>query len=136
MATVRTGQLSNFFIECILKAFRDHQNGKRNRLRFNQIELLKALRERNCRHPPRVFARCRIDILSHGKKIQLHYLTNYGKDFVLAKLADWKSFEGYSQQPSELGSPMPFVRSQYQVGKILRALLKLAINLLAAYCPN
>ncbi len=124
------------FVQYMRQAFHAFHAGDHSRLNPKLIRLNRAMRERRCRYPPRVFARCKADELKPQMSFQFQYLTVRDKTRALSTLENWNASKPFRLQEPIAGSEMPYVRSRFNVGDILRALLKLAINLLAAHCPN
>jgi hypothetical protein len=91
------------------------------------------------RFPPRVFFRKSIFEVARNVKDQtliLRYIDTEDKNFALhslSKLNDGPTVSGMAQTR---GSYVPQFSFVYNIRKALRALKKIGLNLIAAYCPN
>jgi hypothetical protein len=123
------------FIEAMLRAFHAFKSGKRNRLSQKRIELNEQLLQRY-QYPPRIFTRHNIEEVTNRSSFELQYCHAADKRFALSSLAQWDSSKRFRDSGESIGSGFPVIRSYSDANKTMRALFKLAINLLAASCPN
>jgi hypothetical protein len=123
------------FSNLVQSVIEKYQKNKKRVLWFSPTELPSGLRDMNCRYPPRIYARCSIEKLCSTKKLHLRYLTPEDKAEAMTRLLNW-NHKKFEPQKFIEGSDMPWVRANCDVGKTLRALLKLGINLLAAFCER
>jgi hypothetical protein len=66
----------------------------------------------------------------------LRYQTDADRRFALNALDNWRSGGRFNHYEVGIGSALPAMRCFYDAGKTLRALAKIAINILAHCCPN
>lgn len=123
------------FVRFLLEAFHAYKNGKQNRLNPKRIQANETIKNRY-RYPPRIFARRRIADFASGMSFELQYLYASDKRFALSQLESWDSSKPFRRFEKGIGSELPALRCSYEVGAVLRALTKMAVNLLAALCPN
>src|SRR5262249_26479967 len=71
-----------------------------------------------------------------GMSFELQYLSAQEKNRALSQLANWDASKPFGRMTVGLGSELPCFRCYYDADKVLRALLKIAVNLLAALCPT
>lgn len=129
------------FVKSMLRAFRRHEAGEQRWLHAEHIETNPALAT-GYRFPPRIFFRHSIDepanrLLSKKRaSFVLRYLTPADRRFALNVLDNWNPTGRFRAFGVGIGSHLPALRCFYDAASALRGLLKIAINVLAAYCPN
>lgn len=123
------------FIRFMLEAFHEFESGKTSRLNPKKVSASAALRSRY-RYPPRIFARRPIEQFASGMSFELQYLTSAERRFALSQLEKWDTSKSFRNYEVGIGSELPTFSFSFDAGKVLRALAKQAVNLLAAYCPN
>ena len=128
-------------IKTVLEAFRRYKSGQRGWLHFEHIELNKELSS-NYRFPPRIFSRHSIREIAN-RLIQrkqtsyvLRYVTDADRRIALNALDNWNPTIRRNTIETGRGSYRPWMRCFYQMDKTLRALEKIAINILAHICQN
>jgi hypothetical protein len=67
---------------------------------------------------------------------ELQYLYSHDKRFALSQLEGWNSSKSFGRFEKGIGSKLPVLGCSYEAGAVLRGLMKMAVNLLAAFCPN
>jgi hypothetical protein len=123
------------FVRFMLEAFYEFKAGKRRRLNPKKIQANDWIQNRY-RYPPRIFARRPIEQFESGMSFEFQYLDTTQKRFALSQLEKWDRTKTFRQLEVRIGSELPAIRCFFDQGKVVRALAKLAVNLLAAYCPN
>src|SRR5207249_8556008 len=88
------------------------------------------------RYPPRIFSRRPIAQFRRGMSFEFQYLTTAEKNFALSQLEAWDDSRRFGELEIRRGSALPAIRCFFDAAKVLRALVKLGVNLLAAFCPN
>jgi hypothetical protein len=121
----------------IRKAFERYSHGIKKAL---HLELVKNdLQSRGYRFAPRVFARKSISEIADNIQSQSFILRYESpRDCRLAlrwlsRLNGTRRTRRWTQKPS---SAVPAISHYFDIGTTMRALMKNAVNLLAAYCPN
>jgi hypothetical protein len=123
------------FVRRMLDAFARYRSGEKRSLHEHRFEPNPSLLSRY-RYPPRIFTRKPISEFRPGMSFEFHYVDVSQKKAALRQLDNW-TFDFSQQEPKTgIGSELPTFRFFYDEGKVLRALAKIAINLLAAFCPN
>lgn len=91
------------------------------------------------RLPPRIYTRHPITAIAANIREQafvLRFVTEEDKQFVLQtlpNLGDGRRFKKWEIKP---GSHHPTISFFFDIGETIRALMKIGLNLIAAYCPN
>lgn len=119
------------FVRQLLGSFRSLKS-KRPRLIFEQIKRPPV----GYTYPPRAFASRRVDQFDSKMHFQLRYLTSADKRRALNELDRWGASESFDQKYSVLGSPLPVFKLHYEAVALLRALVKIGINLLSHICEK
>jgi hypothetical protein len=129
------------FVRSMLRAFHQHEAGKPRWLHFERLDANPWL-ARGYRFPPRIFARYSInelaDRLLQDKRASLivRYENEADKRFALNTLDAWNPSGRMRSMEVGLGSALPAIRCLFERSRTLRALLKIAVNLLSNYCVN
>jgi len=139
----RFGQegFASVLVRSARRAFGNFKAGKKRWLHFERIDPNSNLLARY-RYPPRIFVGSSIRDLAKkllaGKRASLvvRYLSESDKRFALSQLDNWNSSRRIRRFGVGLGSKMPSLRCSYELGAVMRALTKMGVNLLAAFCPN
>ena len=123
------------FLRLVREALYEFQAGKRSRLNPKLIRLHESTCDRY-RYPPRVFARRWPSEFKHGMSFELQYLTANDKRFALQQISSFSRSKRFGESEQSLGSELPALNFSFELGKTLRALIKLGVNLIAAHCPK
>lgn len=123
-------------VEAMFDAFKRHNSGGKKRgLYFEPVEL--ELIPKDCRLDPRVFTRHTISEIAKKKHTFIvRYKSNEDKEAALtqlSKLGDWKKMTNWTEKPS---SRVPTFSHEFDFGQTLRGLVKIGVNLLAAFCTK
>jgi len=130
-----TDDFQRVFIRFALDALRAFKAGDRSRLNTKLIRLNDAIRARY-RYPPRIFSRRNVNDFASKMSFEFQYLSPQDKKYALSSLEKLDASTPFRQVTTAIGSELPTVRCWYEASKVLRALAKIAINLLAALCPR
>jgi hypothetical protein len=124
-----------------VRAFQHHKFGKRGWLNIERVDQ-RMIAAEGYSFPPRIFSRHSIrelaDRLRKKSKaaFDLRYLSSEECRHTLNVLDNWNSTGTFRQTGIALGSYRPPLRCFYDAVKVLRALAKIALNVLSVYCPN
>jgi hypothetical protein len=139
LEVLRFGQ--EHFPKVLFKAVREcfgrFSAGRKGALHLERIR--SSVIYEGCRFAPRVFTRHSIGEIAqniHDQSFILRYVSDEDKRLALhglSKLAEGRQSNGWSQT---LGSHTPTICCFFDAGDALRALMKIGLNLIAAYCPN
>jgi hypothetical protein len=128
-------------VKAILTAFRHHRPKVDTWLHLERIEAVEMI-ERGYRLPPRAFVRHSIaelaDRLVRRKKASfiLRFQTDGDRRFALNTLANWNPTGRFRRFGIGISSGLSTLACHYDVGKALRGLAKIAINLLSWCCEQ
>lgn len=123
------------FVRHALAAFRSFSCRARSPgLVLEEIPWLAA--DAHYRYPPRVFARYPIHEFKQGMTFQCRYANADGKRHVLHDLDQWNSCTSFRHTGARRGTFYPSLHLHFELLAILRALTKIGLNLLAAYCKR
>jgi hypothetical protein len=117
------------------RCFERYCAGERGTLHFERVQ--SGVIYEGCRLAPRVFSRHSIQEIAQNINQQsfiLRFADAEDKRFALyclSKLDDGRQLKGWSHKP---GSHTPTVCCFFDGGQVLRALMKIGLNLIAAYC--
>lgn len=140
MARFGQENFEKVFVKSMLRAFRRHEAGVGRCLHFERVE--NQAIERGYRLPPRIFPRMSVqelaDRLGRGKTASfvLRYQTESDRRFALNVLNTWNYRGTFRSLERGIGSELPIFGCFFDAGRVLRALSKLAVNLLSHCCPN
>lgn len=123
------------FVRYMLEAFQEFRAGIKRRIHLKRIPTNRFIQSQY-RYPPRIFSRSPIDEFRTGMSFELRALDEGGLKWALSRLDNWDASATLKNLAVHLGAAMGAVRLSFEGGKVLRALVKMGINLLAAYCPN
>jgi len=123
-------------LKAFYEIFREHllaavesvrRNERRPKLRWYSIPNL----PRRGRFPPRVFTRHKCDDLRDGISFECRYHGSIDREAILSRLEDWHVDLDNTNEMVMKGVVDPEASTSYQPRRILRALVKIGINLLA-----
>jgi hypothetical protein len=117
-----------------LEAFNAGAKGRINLERLKSTEIPKVFR-----FPPRLFSRKTVTELSteiEKASFILRFLTPDDKDFALSQLTDLVSLGRKKHTYTGMGGMRPATGLYFDRGRVVRALIKIGINTIAAFCPN
>ena len=122
------------FVYPVLDAFRAHERGEKRRLHFDRVPYLPEV----YRLPPRVFARTMIGCFKERHSFILRYRDEHDKRSALAALESWSPAREFRNARSQLdlASRQPSIQLIFRPEYVLRALLKIGVNLLAYCCEG
>jgi hypothetical protein len=118
-------------------AFERYRRGEKRVLHFEHIQ--SATTSQGYRHPPRIFARRSIKEIADNYKAQrfvLRYCNSDDKRFALRCLSRFDDPPKVNRWREKTGTLLPAIGHFFDMGLTLRALLKIGINLLAAFCQK
>jgi hypothetical protein len=123
----------------IHRAFERFRGGNKRSLHLERVRSHAANDEN--RFPPRVYTTHSISEIAENVRDQsfiLRYITAEDKYFALRSLSnlDLDSKERFSHWRRTLGSRRSTVSVYFDLGLTVRALMKIAVNLLASYCSH
>lgn len=123
-------------VNAMFDAFKRHKEGnKKLGLYFEPVE--PEIIPKGCRLDPRVFTRRTIaEIAKKKSTFIVRYKSQEDKDTALthlSKLGDWKKMKRWTNKPS---SRVPTIANVFDFGQTLRGLMKIGVNLLAAFCTK
>lgn len=117
------------------QAFQRYTHGKKGALHFERIE--SDITSQGYRHPPRIFTRHSIAEIAQNLRSQsfiIRYCTDADRRLALRCLSRFDDPPVFSRWKEKTGTLLPAIGQFFDVGLTVRALLKLGVNLLAAYC--
>lgn len=127
--------------KAIRKAFQRHKHGEKRFIHFEHIEP-NAQIARGYRFPPRAFWRHTISEIGRDllkgrvPAFILRYINKSDCRHALNAIDNWELRSTSRRVEIRRGSRVPPVRCYHDAGKVLRALTKIAINLLVLYCKK
>lgn len=128
---------SPVLFKAVGQCFQRHCAGKKRSLHLERVQ--SGLLYDGCRLAPRVFAPRRIDEIARNineQSFTLRYVNDDDRRFAfqcMDKLGDGRKLNRVTMK---LGSHTPSLCCYFDVADTLRALMKIGLNLIAAYCPN
>jgi hypothetical protein len=123
----------NVFVRHMHGAFQGFKAGIDGRVHVKRIRLNNSL-QGQYRYPPRLFARRPITRFGKGMSFELRFLDAAGRRRALSCLENWDLATKPRSYGRAFGSRMPSFNLTANLGKVVRGLAKMGINLLAAYC--
>jgi hypothetical protein len=140
MYHVGSAQFSEILMQSARRAYFRHGAETRTSINLDRVDVDSELLS-TYRLPPRLYFRKSIFELAerlrkpkHASGI-LRYLTDRDLRFAFHSLANWSMPRRWRSE-RVLGSRFRLARSFWDTSKVLRALLKMAVNVLYAYCPR
>jgi hypothetical protein len=125
-----------------LCAFQQFKAGEKGWIHFERIETNQWINE-NYRLPPRVFFRHSLAEIGARLEVDeklsfiLRFVTESDRRLALNTLEKWgHSTRFRSGEKTAIGSRMGAIRCYSDLGMVVRALFKTAVNMLSVYCPN
>jgi hypothetical protein len=129
------------FTPVLYKAARNcfgrYRSGEQRAIHFERVR--SDVIHSGYRLPPRLYAPRTIDAVAANSRSQsfvLRFDTEADKHFALEKLQTIGDGRSLRSQSGTAGSHHPTISFFFDVGDTVRALVKLGLNLVAAYCPN
>ncbi len=132
-----TEHFAPVLFKAVRQCFQRYSAGKRGAIHFERIQSGVIYDE--CRLAPRIFTRHSIGEIAqriNDQSFILRFTNEDDKKFALqrlSKLDDGRHLKGYSRKP---GSHTPTLCCFFDAGDVLRALMKIGLNLIAAYCSR
>jgi hypothetical protein len=125
----------------MLKCFQRYKNREKGFIHFEHIEPNKNI-SHIYRYPPRIF--WRHSIYDIAKRLREHNyssfilrsLSNSDRRYALNAMNNWNYTSCFSKTEIRKGSSVPPIRFYHDPGKVVRALAKIALNIMAAHWPN
>ena len=129
----------NVVIRAVYSAFERYNAGKTRVFHFERVRT--DLSSRGYRLPPRVYSRHSIVEIAEdiqGQSFVFRYLTEADRRFALRAMSqlDLGNKKQFNRSALYLGSRVPSVSVFFDLGLTVRAMMKIAFNLLAAHCTN
>jgi hypothetical protein len=123
-------------ITYLLEAHRDFKSGTKNRIVFKPVapneQLFKFLRL-----PPRLFSAKRsVAEIKPGMTFELRYVDAADREKALRRIETLTPDMEFPREAVRLTATLGQMRIRFDQGKVLRALAKIGLNLLAAFCPH
>jgi HNH endonuclease len=126
-------------VRAVKGAFERYCAGRKGSFHFERVRT--DLSSRNYRLPPRVYtprSLGEIEANVQGQSFVFRYLTAEDRAFALETMAELavgnkRYFDRHAQS---IGSSVPSISVYFDLGMVVRAMMKIAVNLLAAYCSK
>lgn len=129
------------FTRVLFKAARNcfdrYRRGEKGVLHFERVR--SGVVHDDCRLAPRIFVRTSINEVAHNIQKQsfiLRFMSQEDKRFALHSLSDLGDGRDINKWSHTPGSHHPTISFFFDAGDTMRALMKMGVNLIAAYCPN
>ncbi len=120
------------FVTHLARAFHAYEAGNKRRLIVERVR--SPFIRGGLRFPPRVFTRRRVDQLDGKETFILRYIDPADKRRALKELAELRPDKRFRQFEIVSGSRTPKIQVVFEQVKVVRALMKLAVNLLIDSC--
>ncbi len=132
-------EVLNVMIRAVYSAFERYNAGKKRVFHLERVRT--DLSSRGYRLPPRVYSPHSIAKIAEdikGQSFVFRYLTAADLRFALRGMShlDIGNKKQFARSSFYLGSRVPSLAVYFDVGLTVRAMMKIAFNLLAAYCTN
>ena len=126
-------------VRAVRHAMERHNAGKKRALHFERVRT--DLSSRHYRLPPRVYAPRSLEEIESNvldQSFVFRYLTEVDRAFALESMAALEIGDKrqFNRSSHFVGSRIPPISLYFDAGLVLRALMKIAVNLLAAYCSK
>ncbi len=134
-------EFEQVLVRSMLRAFQRSEAGCKKWLHVERVEKGQVV-ARGYRFPPRVFSRRSIKELADRlrRNARASFILRYQKDadrkLALSVLENWTPRRTFKSLERGTGSLLPVFGTSYELGAVMRALAKIAVNLLAHCCPN
>ncbi|MCA9067363.1 MAG: hypothetical protein KDA84_00470 [Planctomycetaceae bacterium] len=139
--TFGRSEFEQVFIRSMLRDFRRHKAGLDRFLHFKRVERNQII-EKGYRLPPRLFVRMSIRDLADRyvrnkpASFILRYQTPEDRRLALHALDNWNPVGTFKSFQRGIGAELPLFGFIYDLGKCLRALMKMALNVLSHCCSK
>ncbi len=132
-------QFKNVMIRAVHGAFERYNRGKNGALHFERVR--NDLKTRNYRLPPRVFTTHTITEIANNIRDQsfiFRYLSPEDVRFALLSMSRLEigNKNMFNQLSYHIGSQVPSISIHFNLVRTIRAMMKIGVNLLAAYCSK
>jgi len=121
----------------VRQCFERYCAGKNGALHFERVQ--SGVIHDGYRLAPRIFTRHSISEIAQNINEQsfiLRFANEEDKQFALQCLSKLNSEQHYKGWSQKIGSRYPTISLFFDIGETLRGLMKIGLNLVAAYCPN
>ncbi|HET6422707.1 MAG TPA: HNH endonuclease [Planctomycetaceae bacterium] len=131
----------NILMRAAFQAFRRYEAGEKGSIHFERITIDSAIHDGR-RYPPRLFTRSTITELAFKLVARkrpsfiLRFATDVDRRHALNHLDKFTPYPKLQRFEQHSGSSNQAFRCRADMGMVLRALLKIAINTLAAFCSK
>lgn len=127
----------NVMVRAVKGALERYGTGKKGGLHFERVRT--DLSSRNYRLPPRVYAPRSLEEIESNiddQSFVLRYLTAEDRAFALKTMEELSlgNKRHFNRSTHFIGSRLPSISVYFDAGLVVRAMMKIAFNLLAAYC--
>jgi hypothetical protein len=132
-------QILNVMIRAVYSAYQRFMAGEKRV--FHSERVRTDLSSRGYRLPPRVYSRHSFNEIAkdiHGQSFVFRFLNATDRRFALRAMSqlDAGDKKQFNRSSHYLGSKVPSISLFFDAGLTLRAMMKIAFNLLAAFCTN
>ncbi|MDZ4817396.1 MAG: HNH endonuclease [Planctomycetota bacterium] len=135
---------SEILVTAVKRALREHQGGQKRKLHFRRVS--SEILNRGYRFPPRIFTNRTIsqiaekEVGSKKPSFTIRYISQNDKDTILRQLETLEVPKpdemGNYKCETQLGLHFPLVNARFDLSLSMRAMVKLGVNLLAAFCDR
>jgi hypothetical protein len=131
------GDFAKALFKAVRSCFGRYRDGKKGAIHFERID--SGIIRDGYRLAPRIFTRHSMEEIAQNINKQsfiLRFTNEEDKQFALhslSQLGEGRELKGWTQKRS---SYKPTISIFFNIGDALRALMKIGLNLIAAYCPN
>jgi hypothetical protein len=139
-AEMRNFGFENFqkiLVRAARSAFQRFCAGKKRVLHFERVEA--GVLEEGLRLAPRLFTKDTIQEIASNidkQSFTLRFANDSDGRFALRSLWELSENQVFKNRRTSYGSRQPRISFVFNVGDTIRGLMKIAVNLIAAYCPN
>lgn len=128
---------SPVLFQAVRHCFGRYRSGEKGALHFERVR--SDIERGGYRLPPRIFTRASISAVAQNIRKQ-SFVLRFGSEEDMGLVLDSLPNLGNSRQLNKwaimLGTYSPTISFFFDVGETMRALMKLGLNLIAAFCPN
>jgi hypothetical protein len=128
---------SKVLFKAVRESFGRYRSGEKGALNFERIR--SGVIHQGYRLAPRIFTPHSISEIAANVRKHSFILRFANEDdlfFVLGSLSNLRNSAKVDRWTHKLGSPYPTIALFFDKGATMRALMKLGLNLIAAYCPK